>query len=95
MRKSRSREEFERLKVESVRKTIKIALLSARLNDKAELLRALDDLRFETRENFDDLVSAIEQVELLLREGGIPIGNETFEMLRALLLRIEGGEVVR
>ncbi|MDI3474745.1 MAG: eukaryotic-like serine/threonine-protein kinase [Thermococcaceae archaeon] len=93
MRKSRSREEFERLKVESVRKTIRIALLSARLNDKAELLRALDDLRFETRENFDDLVRAIEQVELLLREG-IPIGNETFEMLRALLLRIEG-EVVR
>ncbi|ASJ03787.1 serine/threonine protein kinase [Thermococcus profundus] len=93
MRKSRSREEFEKLKVESVRKTVKIALLSARLNDKAELLRALDDLRFETRENFDDLVRAIEQVELLLREG-IPIGNETFEMLRALLLRIEG-EVVR
>lgn len=89
MRKSRSRKEFERLKVESVRKTVKIALLSARLNDKAELLVALDDLKFYTRENLDDLLSAIEQVELLLKEG-IPIGPEVEERLRALVLRVEG-----
>ncbi|NPA47183.1 MAG: serine/threonine protein kinase [Thermococci archaeon] len=89
MRRSRSREEFERLKAESVRKTVKIALLSARLNDKAELLAALDDLKFYTNENLDDLLSAIEQVELLIREG-IPISAEVEERLRALVLRIEG-----
>ncbi|GAB6102220.1 protein kinase domain-containing protein [Thermococcus sp.] len=89
MRKSRSREEFEKLRIESVRKTVKIAILSARLNDKAELLAALDDLKFYTRENLDDLLNAIAQVELLLKEG-IPIGPEVEERVKALVLRIEG-----
>ncbi|AEO13933.1 protein kinase [Thermococcus sp. AM4] len=89
MKKSRSREEFERLRIESIRKTVKIAILSAKLNDKAELLAALDDLKFYTRENLDDLLSAIAQVELLLKEG-IPIGPEVEEKVRALVLRIEG-----
>jgi len=88
MKKSRSREEFERLRIESIHKTVKIAILSAKLNDKAELLAALDDLKFYTRENLDDLLSAIEQVELLLK-GGIPIGPEVEERLRALVLRIK------
>ncbi|AFL95923.1 putiative protein kinase 2 [Thermococcus cleftensis] len=88
LRRSRSREEFERLKIESVRKTAKVAILAARLNDKAELLAALDDLKFYTRENLDDLLSAIVQVEMLLKEG-IPIGSEVEEKVRALVLRIE------
>ena len=89
MRRSRSREEFERLKVESVRKTVKIAILSARLNDKAELLTALDDLKFYTRENLDDLLNAIAQIEMLLKEG-VPISPEVEERVKALVLRIEG-----
>ncbi|WP_010476901.1 serine/threonine-protein kinase [Thermococcus zilligii] len=93
MRKSRSREEFERLKAESVRKTVKIAILSAKLNDKAELLAALEELKFYTVGQLDDLLNAIEQVESLLREG-IPISAEVEEMVRALVLRIEG-EVLR
>ncbi len=93
LRKSRSKEEFERLRIESVHKTVKIAVLAARLNDKAELLTALDDLRFYTRENIGDLLNAIAQVELLIREG-IPIGSEVEERVRALVLRIEG-EAVR
>ncbi len=93
LRKSRSKEEFERLRIESVHKTVKIAVLAARLNDKAELLTALDDLRFYTRENIGDLLNAITQVELLFREG-IPIGSEVEERVRALVLRIEG-EAVR
>jgi len=93
MRKSRSREEFERLKIESVRKTVKIAILSAKLNDKAELLAALDDLKFYTRENLDDILNAIAQVELLLKEG-IPISAEAEERVKALVLRIEN-EIVK
>jgi len=89
MRRSRSREEVERLKKESIRKTVKIAILSAKLNDKAELLAALDDLKFYTRENFDDLMNAIAQIETLLKEG-IPISAEVEERIRALVLRIEG-----
>jgi len=89
MRRSRSREEFERLKVESIRKTVKIAILSAKLNDKAELLTALDDLKFYTRENLDDLLNAIAQIEMLLKEG-VPISPEVEERIRALVLRIEG-----
>ncbi|AEK71928.1 Serine/threonine protein kinase, putative S-layer protein [Thermococcus sp. 4557] len=88
LRRSRSREEFERLKIESARKTVKVAVLAARLNDKAELLAALDDLKFYTEENLDDLLNAIAQVEMLLKEG-IPISSEVEEKVRALLLRIE------
>ncbi len=89
MRKSRSREEFERLKRGSIRKTVKIAILSAKLNDKAELLAALDDLKFYTHENLADLMNAIAQIEMLLKEG-IPISAEVEERIKALVLRIEG-----
>ncbi len=93
MKRSKSREEFERLKIKSIRQTVAIALLSAKLNDKALLLEALDDLRFYTRENFEDLVNLIAQVEMLTREG-IPISGSLAEKIEVLVRRIEG-EVLR
>ena len=93
MKESTSREEFERLKAESLRKTAKIAILSAKLNDKAELLTALDDLRQYTRENLSDLESLISQVEMLVREE-VPISGSLAEKIEILVKRIEG-EVLR
>ncbi|MCA6212788.1 protein kinase [Thermococcus bergensis] len=49
LKKSRSKGEIQKLTREAVEKTAKIALLSARLNDKAELLNALEDLKFYTK----------------------------------------------
>ncbi|WP_297489924.1 serine/threonine-protein kinase [Thermococcus sp.] len=89
MKRSKSREEFERLKIKSIRQTVAIAVLSAKLNDKALLLEALDDLRFHTRENFEDLVNLIAQVEMLTREG-IPISGSLAEKIEVLVRRIEG-----
>ena len=89
MKRSKSREEFERLKVKSIRQTVAIAVLSAKLNDKALLLEALDDLRFHTRENFEDLANLIAQVEMLTREG-IPISSSLAEKIEVLVRRIEG-----
>ncbi|MBC7094471.1 MAG: protein kinase [Thermococcus sp.] len=88
LKRSRSKEEIQKLIKEAVEKTAKIALLSARLNDKAELLNALEDLKFYTRENLDELLSAISQVEVMIKEG-IPISDEFVEGLKVLLHRIE------
>jgi len=88
LKRSRSREEIQKLTREAVEKTAKIALLSARLNDKAELLNALEDLKFYTRENLDELLNAISQIELMMKEG-IPISDELIEQPKVLLHKIE------
>ncbi|WP_083965028.1 outer membrane protein assembly factor BamB family protein [Thermococcus sp. PK] len=88
LKKSRSKEEIQKLTREAVEKTAKIALLSARLNDKAELLNALEDLKVYTKENLDELLNAISQVEVMIKEA-IPLSDEFVEGLRVLLHRIE------
>ncbi|MBO8183450.1 MAG: serine/threonine protein kinase [Archaeoglobus sp.] len=88
LKRSRSKEEIQRLKREAVGKTTKIAILSAKLNDKAELLNALEDLKVYTRENLDDLLNAITQIEVLMKEG-IPVSDNLIEKLKVLLHRIE------
>jgi len=88
LKRSRSREEIQRLTREAVEKTAKIALLSAKLNDKAELLNALEDLKFYTRKNLDELLNVINQIEILLKEG-IPVSDNLIEKLKVLLHRIE------
>lgn len=88
LKKSRSKEEIQKLTREAVEKTAKIALLSARLNDKAELLNALEDLKFYTKENLDELLNAISQVEVMIKEA-IPLSDEFVEGLKVLLPRIE------
>nr|WP_232054822.1 serine/threonine-protein kinase [Thermococcus sp. 2319x1] len=86
--RSRSREEIQRLTREAVEKTAKVALLSAKLNDKVELLNALEDLKFYTRENLDELLNAISQIEFMMKEG-IPVSDELIDHLKVLLHKIE------
>jgi hypothetical protein len=80
--------QIRKLTKEAIEKTAKLALLSARLNDKAELLNALEDLKFYTKKHHDELQNVISQVELMLKEG-IPIGEDFIERLKVLLHRIE------
>lgn len=88
LKRSRSSEEIKKLRREAVEKTVRMALLNAGLNDKVELLNALEDLKFYTRENLEELLNAISQIELMIREG-IPISGELIERLRVLLHRIQ------
>jgi len=90
LRNSKTREDFERLKALSVRKTIKIARLAAELNDKAELIAALEELALYAGDNLDDLLNAKAQLSLLLEEN-LPLNAEFVERLRLLLLRLERG----
>lgn len=85
--RSRSKEEIERLTKEAVEKTAKIAILSAKLNDKVGLINALEDMKFYTRENLDELLNAISQIELMMNEG-IPISDDFVNMIEVLLHRI-------
>lgn len=85
---SKSVEERKELMRSFLERTIKIALLSARVDDKPELLNALEELRFFAKENSKDLQGAISNVELMIKEG-ISVNEEFLERLRALLLRIE------
>jgi len=88
LKMSASLEDFERFRREAVEKTCKLALISAQLNDKAELLNALGDLKFYTRENLRELLALIGQVEIMVKEG-IPIGEGMIEGIKILLHKIE------
>ncbi|MEM0315791.1 MAG: protein kinase [Archaeoglobaceae archaeon] len=88
LKKSRSKEEMDKLQKEAVEKTAKIAILAARLNDKPEVLNALEELKLFTKQNLEDLLGAISSVELMIKEE-IPIGDEFIERLRVLLSRIK------
>ncbi|WP_440956544.1 serine/threonine-protein kinase [Methanosarcina sp. Mfa9] len=86
---STSREEIKKIVCEMVEKTAKVALLYAGVNEKPELLKALEDLRGYAGENLPELDSAISQLEYMVRNG-IPVGKEFEESLKVLLGRIEG-----
>ncbi|WP_158506642.1 lectin-like domain-containing protein [Thermococcus eurythermalis] len=88
MRKSHSREEFERLRIESIHKTVKIAILAAKSNDKVELINALEDLKELSRRHRKELENAINQLEIMMRDG-VPIKEGTINELRVLLHRIQ------
>ncbi len=85
---STSREEIKKIVCEVVKKTAKVALLYAGVNEKPELLKALEDLRGYAGENLPELDSAISQLEYMVRNG-IPVGKEFEESLKVLLGRIE------
>ncbi len=87
---STSREEIKRITSEVIEKTAKVALLYAGVNEKPELLKALEDLRGYAGENLRELDSAISQLEYMVRNG-IPVGKEFEESLKVLLDKIEGG----
>lgn len=88
MSRTRSKKELRRLRREAVKKTIKIAILSARLNDKVELLKALDDLIIYTTRYHSELKGAISQVRYM-KDENIPISPQFVEELKLLFHKIE------
>ncbi len=65
-----------------------LALIYAELNKKAELLNVLNDLKFYTKDNLDDLLNAIERVEFMIEEN-VPIGKEYIDKLKILISNIK------
>ncbi|WP_297552765.1 serine/threonine-protein kinase [Thermococcus sp.] len=82
------RSEVQRLVRKLVEGLGRNAVLSARLNDKAGLISALEELKEFTREERGEVERAIETVELLLREG-LPISPELVERVEVLVDRIK------
>lgn len=80
--------ELRKLKKQVVELSSRLALLNAKLNDKAELLKNLEDLKEHTRKHKEELENAISQFELMLREG-ITIGKESIDSLKVLLHELE------
>lgn len=66
----------------------KLALAYAQLNKKADLLNTLNDLKFYTVQNLEDLTSAINTVELLIKEN-LPVSEEFIERLKVLIHNIK------
>ncbi|AIU70314.1 hypothetical protein TEU_08210 [Thermococcus eurythermalis] len=82
------RSEVQRLVRKLVEGLGRNAVLSAKLNDKAGLISALEELKEFTREERGEVERAIETVELLLMEG-LPISPELVERVEVLVDRIK------
>ncbi|MCS7144444.1 MAG: hypothetical protein NZ879_05425 [Archaeoglobaceae archaeon] len=65
-----------------------LAIAYAELNKRAELLNTLIDLKFYTNKNINELLSAIQTVELIIKEG-INIKIDFLDRLKVLLHRIK------
>ncbi len=83
-----SSEELRKLTREVVRQLCKNALINAKLNDKAELIIALEELKAFSKKHKDELEKLVERVELMVRER-IPVGEELISGLKVLLHKIE------
>ncbi len=88
LKKSKNREEIKQLTLSVVETLGELALIHAELNKKAELLNVLNDLKFYTKDNLDDLLNAIERVEFMIEEN-IPIGKEYIDKLKILISNIK------
>ncbi len=88
LKKSKNRKEIEQLTLSVVETLGELALIYAELNKKAELLNALNDLKFYTKDNLDDLLNAIERVEFMIEEN-VPIGKEYIDKLKILISNIK------
>lgn len=88
MKKSTTPEEIRRNRLVVVETLGRLALAYAQLNDRAELLNTLNDLKFYTTRNLEDLGRAIETVEALIKEG-LPVSEDFIERLRVLVHDIE------
>jgi len=95
LKQSKSTEEAIRNRRMVVETLGKLALVYAELNRKAELLNTLNDLKFYTVQNLNDLLNAINTVETLLKEN-LPVGGDFIERLKVLVHNIkrENEEIV-
>ncbi|WP_461864918.1 protein kinase domain-containing protein, partial [Thermococcus sp.] len=80
--------ELRKLRCQLVEQLSRNALLLARLNDKAELINALEDLKAFSREHRNELEGAIGQFELMMRES-VPISKSTLNELKVLLHKVQ------
>ncbi len=83
--------DIQRLTREAIRKSIRIALLHAQLNDRIGLITALDEIRLLKTPSVDDMESlddAIDQVQYMIAED-LPLGSYWIDQLRILLGKIE------
>ena len=88
LKKSTSAEEIMRNRRIVVETLGNLALAYAELNRKAELLNALNDLKFYTVRNLGDLSNAINAVEAMIKEG-VPVSQDFIERLKVLLHEIK------
>ncbi|WP_456365881.1 glucodextranase DOMON-like domain-containing protein [Thermococcus sp.] len=88
LKRSTSAEEILRNRRLVVEALGKLALAYAELNDRAELLNTLNDLKFYTVQNLRDLGNAISTVEALIREN-LPVGEDFIERLKVLVHEIK------
>ncbi|WP_367884854.1 hypothetical protein [Thermococcus sp. JCM 11816] len=88
LKKSTTPEEIMRNRLIVVETLGKLALAYAQLNNRAELLNTLNDLKFYTTQNLEDLGRAIEAVKTLIREN-MPISEDFIERLKVLIHNIE------
>jgi len=88
LRKSTGKEDIKRLTHEAIRKSVRIALLHAQLNDRVELITALNEIRLLTSHHKEDLDAVIDQLQYMIAED-LPPGNKWVEQLRILLGKIE------
>jgi len=80
--------ELKKLMRQLVEQLSRNALLLAQLNDKAELINALEDLKAFTKEHRSEIENAIRQFELMLRES-VPISRSTLDELKILLHKVQ------
>lgn len=87
MRKSFGTDKYLKLKREAIESLIKLAILNARLDDKVELMKALNDIRSYTEEHLNELANITKSIEVLMKENA-PIGDEIIGKLEIILHKI-------
>ncbi len=88
LKNSTSTADIHRLTREAIRKSVRIALLHAQLQDRVELITALNEIRPLTSNHKEELDAAIDQVQYMIAED-LPLGNDWVDQLRILLGKIE------
>lgn len=88
LKKSTKKDEVIHLKRETLFKTNKLAILYAQTNDKPGVIKMLEELKFHTKENLEELLSAIAHLEVMIAEN-ISISPQFMDNLQILLNRIE------
>ncbi len=80
--------ELKKLRRQLVEQLSRNALLLAQLNDKAELINALEDLKAFSKTHRNELENAISQLEIMMRES-VPISKSTLDELKVLLHKVQ------
>lgn len=88
---SSNTDEITKFTNEAIQKSARIALLNAQLQDRVELINALNEIRILTSHHQEELGVAIDQVQYMIAED-LPLGNDWIDQLRILLGKIGAHE---